>query len=112
MTDRTSDLVAISYAAKNFPEHPGASEFGGYPGPTRFPDLGPGPDRSADPPGLPRYRAAYAPITEAQSGSDIEVSRAGAGRHVGTTRVVGLPRLNAVDGIAAVRFGLGDRQFR
>ena len=80
MADSTSDLDIIMYAAKHIKEHPGVSEFGGYPGATRFPDLGPGPDRSADPPGLPRYRAAYKPITEPQSPSDIDVSRVGKGR--------------------------------
>jgi hypothetical protein len=80
VTDRTSDLAAISYAAKHHPEYPGSSEFGGYPGPTRFPDLGPRSDRSTDPPGLPRYRAAYQPVTAPQSGSDIEVGRIGKDR--------------------------------
>ena len=65
-------LDPVIYAAGHTREHPDASEFGGRPGPTRYPHLGPGPDPD---PRLPRYRAVYAPISPPQSASDIEVGR-------------------------------------
>ena len=63
---------AAIYAARSLRAHPDASEFGGYPGPTRFGHLGP---RPVPDPRLPRYRAVFDPINEAAPPSGIEVGR-------------------------------------